>query len=163
MAARNNPLINWLNLSFDSFNLLHRWFGRIVVLEAVVHTVSEIAAIINTGGVAAFRNQISHDPMIMYGFIVRASLTFNMWLCLLFKGCYNLCRHYHSSKFGDPTCVLRDLQVSPYRFDYFGHHYSVVSSQFGEATSDHVAIWSHRHLVHRENFTSPEGHVPEHW
>jgi hypothetical protein len=40
MAARNNPLISWLNLSFDTFNLLHRWFGRIVVLEAIAHTVA---------------------------------------------------------------------------------------------------------------------------
>lgn len=37
LAARNNPLIALLNISFDNFNLIHRWFGRIVVAEAVVH------------------------------------------------------------------------------------------------------------------------------
>lgn len=39
MAARNNPLIGLLNVSFDSFNLLHRWFGRIVVVQGLTHTV----------------------------------------------------------------------------------------------------------------------------
>lgn len=40
MAGRNNPLISWLNVSFDTFNLIHRWLGRIVILEAVTHTVA---------------------------------------------------------------------------------------------------------------------------
>ena len=40
MAGRNNPLIQWLNISFDTFNLMHRWFGRIVVLEALAHTLA---------------------------------------------------------------------------------------------------------------------------
>lgn len=32
-ASRNNPLIKILDLSFDQFNLLHRWLGRIVTIE----------------------------------------------------------------------------------------------------------------------------------
>ena len=40
MAGRNNPLIVLLNLPYDTFNLMHRWFGRIVVVEAVAHTVA---------------------------------------------------------------------------------------------------------------------------
>lgn len=32
-ASRNNPLIQILDLSFDKFNLLHRWLGRIVAME----------------------------------------------------------------------------------------------------------------------------------
>ncbi|KAJ5664515.1 hypothetical protein N7507_005246 [Penicillium longicatenatum] len=38
LASRNNPLISILNISFDTYNLLHRWLGRIVVLEAITHT-----------------------------------------------------------------------------------------------------------------------------
>lgn len=34
-ASRNNPLIKILDLSFDKFNLLHRWLGRIVTVEYV--------------------------------------------------------------------------------------------------------------------------------
>ncbi|VUC19784.1 unnamed protein product [Clonostachys rosea] len=42
-AGRNNPLIPLLNISFDTYNLLHRWFGRIVVIEAVIHTIAHVA------------------------------------------------------------------------------------------------------------------------
>jgi hypothetical protein len=70
MAARNNPLINWLNLSFDSFNLLHRWFGRIVILEALAHAFAWVAKTVHTKGWAAVAQSIQSSPLIMYGFIV---------------------------------------------------------------------------------------------
>jgi hypothetical protein len=70
MAARNNPLINWLNLSFDTFNLLHRWFGRIVVLEAITHAVAWGVAAYSAGGWAAISKAITGTPYIMFGFIV---------------------------------------------------------------------------------------------
>ncbi|KKY15943.1 putative metalloreductase [Phaeomoniella chlamydospora] len=38
LAGRNNPLIPLLKVNFDTFNLLHRWIGRIVILEAIAHT-----------------------------------------------------------------------------------------------------------------------------
>lgn len=38
MAGRNNPLIAMLHVPFDTWNLLHRWLGRTVVLEALAHT-----------------------------------------------------------------------------------------------------------------------------
>jgi hypothetical protein len=40
IAGRNNPLIRALDVSYDTWNLLHRWFGRIVVLESLVHTLA---------------------------------------------------------------------------------------------------------------------------
>lgn len=39
MAGRNNPLIRLLDISFNTWNLLHRWFGRVVVMEAVAHVI----------------------------------------------------------------------------------------------------------------------------
>ncbi|KAE8451262.1 hypothetical protein EG329_004427 [Mollisiaceae sp. DMI_Dod_QoI] len=66
MATRNNLLINWLNISFDTFNLLHRWFGRIVVLEAIAHAISWMA---QAGSWAAIQKGITMDPMKMWGFI----------------------------------------------------------------------------------------------
>lgn len=42
LAGRNNPLIRLLHISFDTYNLLHRWLGRIVVLEATVHAFAWI-------------------------------------------------------------------------------------------------------------------------
>jgi hypothetical protein len=43
LAGRNNPIIKLTGISFDTMNLMHRWFGRIVVLEAIAHTVCWIA------------------------------------------------------------------------------------------------------------------------
>jgi hypothetical protein len=37
LAGRNNPLIVWCGITFDTYNLIHRWLGRIVVSEAIVH------------------------------------------------------------------------------------------------------------------------------
>ena len=54
LAARNNPLIALLNISFDNFNLVHRWFGRIVVVEAVIHTFAFGAAAVHSSKCCAF-------------------------------------------------------------------------------------------------------------
>jgi predicted ferric reductase len=37
LAGRNNPLIPLLGITFDTYNLIHRWIGRISVLEAFIH------------------------------------------------------------------------------------------------------------------------------
>ncbi|KAL8947205.1 MAG: hypothetical protein Q9222_006492 [Ikaeria aurantiellina] len=47
LAGRNNPLISILNISFDNFNLVHRWFGRIVVLQALAHTIAQVLIIVD--------------------------------------------------------------------------------------------------------------------
>ncbi|EWZ00096.1 hypothetical protein FOYG_04002 [Fusarium oxysporum NRRL 32931] len=50
LAGRNNPLIPVLKISFDTCNLLHRWIGRIVVLEVVIHSIAwAIAAVADNG------------------------------------------------------------------------------------------------------------------
>jgi Ferric reductase like transmembrane component len=49
MAGRNNPLISLLNIPFDSFNMMHRWLGRLAVLEAIAHTLCWMVAKVDTG------------------------------------------------------------------------------------------------------------------
>lgn len=44
-AGRNNPLIPLLRISFDTFNLFHRWLGRIVVTECVAHTAAVLVSV----------------------------------------------------------------------------------------------------------------------
>lgn len=39
-ALRNNPLIPLLHVSYDTFNLFHRWCARLVIVEGVAHTLS---------------------------------------------------------------------------------------------------------------------------
>lgn len=45
-AGRNNPLIPLLGLPFDTFNFAHRWIGRIVATEAVIHMGCVVARMI---------------------------------------------------------------------------------------------------------------------
>lgn len=49
LAGRNNPLIVALNISFDTFNLVHRSFGRIVMVEAVVHSIAHVMKMVDRG------------------------------------------------------------------------------------------------------------------
>lgn len=37
LAGRNNPLLKLTGITFDTYNLIHRWLGRIVVAEVIVH------------------------------------------------------------------------------------------------------------------------------
>ncbi|KUI63208.1 Ferric reductase transmembrane component 3 [Cytospora mali] len=76
MAGRNNPLIRWLGMSFDTFNLLHRWLGRIVVIEAVVHTITFwIGSHTEQPWSAVFAHTFQH-PFLLYGFIGTAGFVF---------------------------------------------------------------------------------------
>ena len=69
MADRNNGLIKLLNISFDSFNMFHRFFGRLVIFEAIAHTLCWVIADVNEDGWGAIGKAISHSRMIMTGFV----------------------------------------------------------------------------------------------
>ncbi|KAF3770250.1 hypothetical protein M406DRAFT_349114 [Cryphonectria parasitica EP155] len=69
MAGRNNPLINWLGISFDSFNLMHRWLGRIAALEAIAHTLCYwIGSSADSSFASVFAKTLSSE-FLMWGFI----------------------------------------------------------------------------------------------
>lgn len=50
IAGRNNPLIIPLNLSFDTFNMVHRFFGRLVAIQSVVHSIAHVMKVVEKGG-----------------------------------------------------------------------------------------------------------------
>lgn len=75
MAGRNNPLITLLGMSFDTFNLLHRWLGRIVALEAVAHTLAFLVSAASTSGWDGAFQTVFRVPYMMWGFIVCTPLT----------------------------------------------------------------------------------------
>lgn len=77
LAARNNPLILCLNISYDTFNLLHRWFGRIVILEATVHSVAWFVTVVEESGWPAVMDSIQGDPMVLFGLIVSTQISSN--------------------------------------------------------------------------------------
>jgi len=67
LAGRNNPLIRMLKISFDTYNLLHRWIGRIFVLEALIHTLAWTIDEVASDGWAGVSSKITSDPFIGCG------------------------------------------------------------------------------------------------
>ncbi|KAI9730173.1 MAG: hypothetical protein M1818_008267 [Claussenomyces sp. TS43310] len=67
LAGRNNPLITMLKVSFDTYNLLHRWMGRMVVLEAVLHTLAWALVKVPASGWSGFDTAMTTDPFIIWG------------------------------------------------------------------------------------------------
>lgn len=59
-----------LGISFDTFNLIHRWFGRIVVLETVAHALSYIIPNASKETAAAIFTGIFNEPYLAFGFVV---------------------------------------------------------------------------------------------
>ncbi|EMC92330.1 hypothetical protein BAUCODRAFT_78045 [Baudoinia panamericana UAMH 10762] len=49
-ALRNNPLIPITRVSYDTFNLLHRWCARMFVFLAAIHTICWAVNSISAGG-----------------------------------------------------------------------------------------------------------------
>ncbi|EEH20070.2 hypothetical protein PABG_02329 [Paracoccidioides brasiliensis Pb03] len=78
MAGRNNPLIKLLNVSFDTWNLLHRWFARIVVLEGLTHVLAWMINKVNTKGwnsvTASFQSQFIMTGLIAMIFFLMLAL-----------------------------------------------------------------------------------------
>jgi hypothetical protein len=78
MAGRNNPLIGLLGISFDSFNLIHRWLGRIVVVEALTHVVSWMIGKVGEVGWGPVKKSITSSHLIMPGFVVCLLASYSM-------------------------------------------------------------------------------------
>ncbi|KAH7070507.1 ferric reductase like transmembrane component-domain-containing protein [Paraphoma chrysanthemicola] len=80
LAGRNNPIIKLTGISFDTMNLIHRWFGRIVILEAIAHTVCWMANKIHTKGATVgwmtIQKSITTSTFIMTGFIGTVAFVF---------------------------------------------------------------------------------------
>lgn len=79
LAARNNPLISILHISFDTYNLLHRWLGRLVMLESVVHTVAWAVSAVDEQGMGDMLLRLRDIPFFWWGLIATVASVF---LCL---------------------------------------------------------------------------------
>lgn len=73
LAGRNNPLIKLLGISFDTFNLMHRWIGRIVVLEAITHAVAFLVGNAAKQGWAGAIKTTTTVPFLLWGLIATCS------------------------------------------------------------------------------------------
>lgn len=79
LAGRNNPLIPLLRVSFDTYNLFHRWIGRIVVVEAVAHTLAWAANMHTARGWAGIQKRIAEDAFTQYGLVATLAMVIIMF------------------------------------------------------------------------------------
>jgi predicted ferric reductase len=82
LAGRNNPLIPLLKVSFDTYNLLHRWMGRMVVLEALIHTIAWAAVQVAAAGWNSLNEKILHETFVASGFAGTIALVILFFLSL---------------------------------------------------------------------------------
>lgn len=81
-ALRNNPLIPLLRVPYDTFNLLHRWCARVVVIESIVHTVAYLVNTGNAGGSTAIKKSLETSVSYQWGMVASCVFTFMLLLGL---------------------------------------------------------------------------------
>ncbi|KAL2142450.1 hypothetical protein VTI28DRAFT_1159 [Corynascus sepedonium] len=79
-AGRNNPLISLLNVSFDTYNLLHRWMGRIAIVEAIIHFIAWAVVQVADDGWGGARDKIFNDRFIGSGTVGVAAMAVILFL-----------------------------------------------------------------------------------
>ena len=79
-ALRNNPLTWMLGVSYDTFNLFHRYCARVVIVEAIVHTICWAANTIRAGGQDQIRVSLATSTSYTWGMV--ATCTFSLMLIL---------------------------------------------------------------------------------
>jgi hypothetical protein len=70
LAARNNPLIWMTGVSFDTFNLFHRWTGRFIGWEILIHATTYFIKKIEMQGWAGYRKSLRTSWFTRAGTIV---------------------------------------------------------------------------------------------
>lgn len=81
-ALRNNPFIPLLQVSYDTFNLLHRWTARIVVIEGIVHAFAWGAAKFDQKGWEGISKGIDKSIFLQSGLVtavVMLTMTVQAW------------------------------------------------------------------------------------
>ncbi|KAJ5115192.1 hypothetical protein NUU61_000951 [Penicillium alfredii] len=75
-AGRNNPLMPLLGLSFDAFNFMHRWVGRVIAANAIVHMGSVLANQAYVNGTDYILYTIWRMPFYIYGLVALLGFVF---------------------------------------------------------------------------------------
>ncbi|KAF2083944.1 putative FRE ferric reductase-like transmembrane component [Saccharata proteae CBS 121410] len=81
-ALRNNPLIPLLHVSYDTFNLFHRWAARIVIVEAFVHIVAWATNSFKADHWAGVLKELNGTPSYQWGAVGGAfffAIFFQAW------------------------------------------------------------------------------------
>ncbi|KAF6817358.1 Ferric reductase transmembrane component 3-like protein 1 [Colletotrichum plurivorum] len=74
LIGRNNPITTMMRLNYDTCIMLHRWVGRIVVLEAILHGIAWAAVHVADEGWLSVASDIQNNQFVTAGFIGWVSL-----------------------------------------------------------------------------------------
>jgi hypothetical protein len=71
--ARNNFVGQAVEVGFDTWNLFHRWIGRIIVLESLAHMSAWTVNKVDQSSWAGLREGLRQRPFYQVGLMVRLS------------------------------------------------------------------------------------------
>lgn len=69
LAGRNSPFITLLRISFDTYNLFHRWIGRVVTAHAVIHTIAWAVNEQDAKGTKGVGDSLRDSSFLAYGML----------------------------------------------------------------------------------------------
>lgn len=98
LAGRNNPLIKLLDIQFNTFNLLHRWIGRVVVALVLVHGFAWLAASMQApDATTTIKYSVQNVPLITTGVIAGVLMVAVLLLsnAVLRRASYEVFLHVH--------------------------------------------------------------------
>ncbi|KAF2247273.1 hypothetical protein BU26DRAFT_345199 [Trematosphaeria pertusa] len=75
-ALRNNPLIPLLQVSYDDFNLFHRWGARITIIESVIHTAAWLHNTLQGNGWQAVADALRDEESYTWGMVCTCAFVF---------------------------------------------------------------------------------------
>ena len=78
LAGRNSPFIPLLRVSFDTYNLFHRWIGRVVAAEAFAHTLAWAWNEYDAAGMRGIGKHVHESPFLAYGLLGTVALAIIM-------------------------------------------------------------------------------------
>ncbi|KAK6366949.1 hypothetical protein LTS17_010500 [Exophiala oligosperma] len=74
LSTVKNPLISLLNIPYDTFNLMHRWLGRVSIFQGIAHTVCYLIAKVEKKGWAGVKESLQ-SSFIYSGLIAVLAFT----------------------------------------------------------------------------------------
>ncbi|KAL6244668.1 hypothetical protein RBB50_008196 [Rhinocladiella similis] len=96
LSTVKNPLIWLLDIPYDTFNLMHRWLGRVSILQAIAHVVCYLVAKVKKNGWAGVKE--SMQSRFIYSGLI-AAVAFAVILVQspkVFRGLsYEFFLHFH--------------------------------------------------------------------
>jgi hypothetical protein len=99
LGGHMNLIASYCGVAFGGYGRIHRWLGRVAIIEGSVHSIMA----------ARSRKLDLHVPSQMAALIVSDSIRSHKAVLTLFQGCFRNGNHVGALFGYSPTLLLRDL------------------------------------------------------